>query len=157
MEMEVNSYHHQGVKRLAARFVPMAYSDDGLIEGFYDPECYDPEEGKFIVGLQFHPERMRRPESDDFDYPGCPLPYQEFVQAVKAYQKKKGSIGRNPRLEFSPLLESKWEEEELMGFKGRSFDLLRTLEEEELSKNWNSRKETEKFERGDLGTGNLRG
>ncbi|KNA21382.1 hypothetical protein SOVF_043590 [Spinacia oleracea] len=75
-EILVNSYHHQGVKRLAQRFVPMAFSPDGLIEGFYDPNTYDPEEGKFIMGLQFHPERMRPSDSNDFDYPGCPCVYQ---------------------------------------------------------------------------------
>ncbi|XP_048129382.1 putative glutamine amidotransferase GAT1_2.1 isoform X2 [Rhodamnia argentea] len=84
MEIMVNSYHHQGVKRLAQRFVPMAFAPDGLIEGFYDPDTYNPEEGKFIMGLQFHPERMRKPDSDEFDYPGCPSAYQ----AVIAYQKK---------------------------------------------------------------------
>ena len=76
MEIMVNSYHHQGVKRLAKRFVPMAFAPDGLVEGFYDPDAYNPEEGKFIMGLQFHPERMRHPDSDDFDYPGCPSAYQ---------------------------------------------------------------------------------
>ncbi|EPS59812.1 hypothetical protein M569_14990, partial [Genlisea aurea] len=91
MEIRVNSYHHQGVKRLAQRFVPMAFAPDGLIEGFYDPDVYNPEEGKFIMGLQFHPERMRKPESDEFDYPGCPSAYKEFVKAVVAYQKKLAS------------------------------------------------------------------
>lgn len=76
MEIEVNSYHHQGVKRLAERFVPMAFASDGLIEGFYDPDAYNPDEGKFIMGLQFHPERMRKGDSDEFDYPGCPKAYQ---------------------------------------------------------------------------------
>ncbi|XP_078444392.1 putative glutamine amidotransferase GAT1_2.1 [Wolffia australiana] len=88
MELMVNSYHHQGVKRLAERFVPMAMSRDGLIEAFYDPDAYNPEEGKFIMGLQFHPERMRHPVTDEFDYPGCPFAYQAFVKAVIAYQKK---------------------------------------------------------------------
>ncbi|XP_050372011.1 putative glutamine amidotransferase GAT1_2.1 [Argentina anserina] len=88
MEMRVNSYHHQGVKRLAQRFVPMAYAPDGLIEGFYDPDVYNPDEGKFIMGLQFHPERMRQLDSDDFEYPGCAYAYKEFVKAVGAFQKK---------------------------------------------------------------------
>ncbi|OIT20546.1 PREDICTED: uncharacterized protein LOC109220029 [Nicotiana attenuata] len=88
MEIFVNSYHHQGVKKLAQRFVPMAFSPDGLIEGFYDPDAYNPEEGKFIMGLQFHPERMRQQDTDEFDYPGCTFAYQEFVKAVVAYQKK---------------------------------------------------------------------
>jgi gamma-glutamyl-gamma-aminobutyrate hydrolase PuuD len=76
MEIMVNSYHHQGVRKLAQRFVPMAFAPDGLIEGFYDPDAYNPEEGKFIMGLQFHPERMRNEDSDDFDYPGCPSAYK---------------------------------------------------------------------------------
>ncbi|CAN4083179.1 unnamed protein product [Withania somnifera] len=91
MEISVNSYHHQGVKRLAQRFVPMAFAPDGLVEGFYDPDAYNPAEGKFIMGLQFHPERMRQEGSDEFDYPGCTFAYQEFVKAVVAYQKKLNS------------------------------------------------------------------
>lgn len=48
----VNSYHHQGIRRLARRFRPMAYAPDGLIEAYFDPGA------DFLVGLQFHPERM---------------------------------------------------------------------------------------------------
>ncbi|KAI3920739.1 hypothetical protein MKW98_005565 [Papaver atlanticum] len=87
MEIMVNSYHHQGVKRLAQQFVPMAFVADGLVEGFYDPDAYNPEEGKFIMGLQFHHERMRKPNSE-FNYPGCPAAYQEFIKAVVAYRNK---------------------------------------------------------------------
>jgi gamma-glutamyl-gamma-aminobutyrate hydrolase PuuD len=50
--LRVNSYHHQGVRKLASRFRPMATAEDGLIEGYYDPRA------PFLVGLQFHPERM---------------------------------------------------------------------------------------------------
>ncbi|XP_074297431.1 putative glutamine amidotransferase GAT1_2.1 [Silene latifolia] len=101
MEIMVNSYHHQEVKKLAPRFVPMAFASDGLIEGFYDPDTYNPEDGKFIVGLQFHPERMRHPDSDEFDYSGCPFAYKEFVKAVIAYQRKlssQASVTRAPKL-----------------------------------------------------------
>jgi gamma-glutamyl-gamma-aminobutyrate hydrolase PuuD len=87
--MMVNSYHHQGVRRLAQRFVPMAHAPDGLVEAFYDPDAYDPGQGRFVMGLQFHPERMRRGDgSDEFDYPGCSRAYQEFVRAVVAHQVK---------------------------------------------------------------------
>ncbi len=51
--LRVNSYHHQGIRDLAPRFQPMAFAKDGLIEGYYDPK------ENFLVGLQFHPERMR--------------------------------------------------------------------------------------------------
>nr|XP_048328545.1 putative glutamine amidotransferase GAT1_2.1 [Ziziphus jujuba var. spinosa] len=97
MDNWVNSYHHQGVKRLAERFVPMAFAPDGLIEGFYDPDAYNPEEGKFIMGLQFHPERMRKPDSEEFDYPGCPSAYQEFAKAVIGYQTKLNSAISVPK------------------------------------------------------------
>jgi len=50
--LSVNSYHHQGIRDLAPRFRPMAHTADGLIEGYYDPAQ------KFVVGLQFHPERL---------------------------------------------------------------------------------------------------
>ncbi|XP_048328024.2 putative glutamine amidotransferase GAT1_2.1 [Ziziphus jujuba] len=108
MEIWVNSYHHQGVKRLAERFVPMAFTPDGLVEGFYDPDAYNPEEGKFIMGLQFHPERMRKPDSEEFDYPGCPSAYQEFVKAVIAYQKKLNSSKSEPKaLKLEQKMEKK--------------------------------------------------
>lgn len=50
--LRVNSYHHQGIRDLAPRFQPMAYAKDGLIEAYCDPKK------DFVVGLQFHPERM---------------------------------------------------------------------------------------------------
>ncbi len=50
--LRVNSYHHQGIRDLAPRFLPMAFAKDGLIEGFHDPKEH------FVVGLQFHPERL---------------------------------------------------------------------------------------------------
>jgi gamma-glutamyl-gamma-aminobutyrate hydrolase PuuD len=50
--LRVNSYHHQGVRDLAPRFQAIAFAPDGLVEGFCDPRA------SFVVGLQFHPERM---------------------------------------------------------------------------------------------------
>nr|GFB90875.1 putative glutamine amidotransferase GAT1_2.1 [Tanacetum cinerariifolium] len=128
MEIQVNSYHHQGVKRLAQRFEPMAYAPDGLIEGFYDPDAYNPEEGKFIMGLQFHPERMRKANSDEFDYPGaellCKWWWQEFVKAVVAYQKKLNSTTKVPQsLKLDKELEQK------RNVIVRSFSLARNLYE----------------------------
>ncbi|CAN0873615.1 Putative glutamine amidotransferase GAT1_2.1 [Linum grandiflorum] len=108
MEILVNSYHHQGVRKLAQRFLPMAFAPDGLVEGFYDPDVYNPEEGKFIMGLQFHPERMRNDDSADFDYPGCAVAYKEFVKAVIGYQKKlinSAPVPKPPKLDKE--LESK--------------------------------------------------
>ena len=69
--IRVNSYHHQGIRRLADRFKPMAYAEDGLIEGYYDPKA------AFLVGLQFHPERMLR------EYPGNRRVWRAFGSAVR--------------------------------------------------------------------------
>lgn len=70
-EMQVNSYHHQGIKEIGKGLVPMAYAPDGLIEGVYNPSK------KFLVGLQFHPERML-PE-----HPGNKKVFDAFAKAVK--------------------------------------------------------------------------
>ena len=43
LEILVKSYPHQGLKRLAQHFVPKAFSPDGLVEGFYDPNAYHPQ------------------------------------------------------------------------------------------------------------------
>lgn len=70
--LNVNSYHHQGVLKLAPRFQPMAHADDGLIEAFYDPEA------AFVVGLQFHPERMLK------EYAGNLKVWKAFTAAMQA-------------------------------------------------------------------------
>ena len=50
-EIRVNSYHHQGIRKLAPIFRVAALAPDGLIEGF---------EGKdhswWVTGVQWHPE-----------------------------------------------------------------------------------------------------
>jgi gamma-glutamyl-gamma-aminobutyrate hydrolase PuuD len=70
-EINVNTYHHQGIKVLGERLLPMAYSDDGLIEGIYNPTK------KFLVGLQFHPERMYA------EHAGNKRVFDAFIDAVK--------------------------------------------------------------------------
>lgn len=100
-ELSVNSYHHQGIDELAPRFAPMAHSPDGLIEAFYDPNHFDPARGNFVVGLQFHPERMQDNEKsmagdrDCFEYPGCPRPYESFLRAASAYRVMTNTRNNN--------------------------------------------------------------
>lgn len=69
-ELMVNSYHHQGIQTLASDLVPMAKSDDGLIEAVVAPQK------KFVVGLQFHPERMLA------EYDGCSKVFELFVKSL---------------------------------------------------------------------------
>ena len=48
----VNSFHHQGIKKLAPGLIPMAGSPDGLIEAFYRPGS------SYLWAVQWHPEMM---------------------------------------------------------------------------------------------------
>jgi gamma-glutamyl-gamma-aminobutyrate hydrolase PuuD len=48
----------------------MAHAEDGLIEAYYDPKA------PFVVGLQFHPERMLQ------EYAGNWRVWQAFGSAV---------------------------------------------------------------------------
>ena len=50
-EIRVNSYHHQGIRKLAPNFRVGALAPDGLIEAF---EGKDP--GWWVTGVQWHPE-----------------------------------------------------------------------------------------------------
>ena len=53
----VDSSHHQAVKELAPGFIISAVSpEDGLIEGI------EAEGDAWVMGLQFHPEKLRREE-----------------------------------------------------------------------------------------------
>ena len=77
--LRVTSYHHQGVRDLASRFKPMAFAKDGLVEGFYDPEK------EFVVGLQFHPERMPEEPAGNWHI------WQAFGAAIHRAGKRKKS------------------------------------------------------------------
>lgn len=51
-EINVNSFHHQAVKRLAEGFKITAISEDGIIEAI------ESVNHSFLVGIQWHPEIM---------------------------------------------------------------------------------------------------
>jgi putative glutamine amidotransferase len=52
--VEVNSRHHQAVKRIANGFVVSATAPDGVIEAIEDPAL------PFCIGVQWHPENFFR-------------------------------------------------------------------------------------------------
>jgi putative glutamine amidotransferase len=53
----VNSLHHQALDAVGRALQPVAYSDDGLVEGVEVEGC------SFALGVQWHPELLRhRPE-----------------------------------------------------------------------------------------------
>ncbi len=51
-ELAVNSFHHQAVKQPAPGFTPVAWAEDGVIEGIEDAAR------QFVIGVQWHPEGM---------------------------------------------------------------------------------------------------
>jgi putative glutamine amidotransferase len=51
-QVQVNSMHHQGIKRLAPGLAATAVAPDGLIEGVEAPDR------PFVVGVQWHPEEL---------------------------------------------------------------------------------------------------
>lgn len=55
-ETEVNSFHHQAIKKLADGLVATAYAPDGILEGIEDPTK------KFFLGVQWHPEWLTAQE-----------------------------------------------------------------------------------------------
>ncbi len=57
-KLGVNSYHNQAVKKLAPCLVPMAVSEDGLVEA-----CYMPGK-KYVLAVQWHPEFMSREDEE---------------------------------------------------------------------------------------------
>jgi len=49
-ELDVHSYHHQGIDRLGEGLIESARSDDGLVQAF------ESDGDGYIVGVQWHPE-----------------------------------------------------------------------------------------------------
>jgi putative glutamine amidotransferase len=50
-DVEVNSYHHQSIENVGRNLRAVAYAPDGVVEAVEDTS------GRFIVGVQWHPER----------------------------------------------------------------------------------------------------
>lgn len=69
-EIEVNSRHHQAVRRLAPKLVPLAAAPDGLLEAFALPR----DEGWWLAAVQWHPENL-------LAVPAQREMWEEFVRA----------------------------------------------------------------------------
>ncbi|MFH2012048.1 MAG: gamma-glutamyl-gamma-aminobutyrate hydrolase family protein [Pseudomonadota bacterium] len=54
--IDVNSTHHQSVKKIGKGFIINAKSPDGIVEGI------ESENHRFILGVQWHPESLYRKE-----------------------------------------------------------------------------------------------
>lgn len=74
--LEVNTTHHQAVKRLGAGLVINATAEDGLIEGI------ESSSHSFVLATQWHPEVLA-PQS-----PHQRKIFSVFVEACRAYRRR---------------------------------------------------------------------
>ncbi|NJF24775.1 gamma-glutamyl-gamma-aminobutyrate hydrolase family protein [Thermococcus sp. Bubb.Bath] len=70
--LQVNSFHHQGIKRVGEGFKPVAFSIDGI------PEAIEMDEG-FYIGVQWRPEYL-----DEMN--GL---YKAFIEAARESQRRR--------------------------------------------------------------------
>ena len=82
-ELEVNSSHHQAVKRTAEGMRVTAHAADGVIEGIEDARL------PFYLGVQWHPEDM--PE-----HPAAIALFAALVAAARAYAEEWGAALHEP-------------------------------------------------------------
>jgi putative glutamine amidotransferase len=69
-EFEVNTSHHQAIRKIGDRLKTFAFSSDGIIEAFYN------EGHNFLMGIQWHPERISNILSE--------LIFKSFIGACSA-------------------------------------------------------------------------
>lgn len=69
--LSVNSYHHQGIKKLSEQLLAVAKAEDGLIEAVMMPQK------KFVLAVQWHPEFSY--STDDYNF----KLFEEFVKACE--------------------------------------------------------------------------
>jgi putative glutamine amidotransferase len=77
-ETTLNSHHHQAVKS-PGTLRPTAWADDGVIEAVELPERAG---GRFLIGLEWHPERMKDPAQRGF--------FRGLVEAAARYREGSG-------------------------------------------------------------------
>ena len=75
-ELNVNSSHHQAIKRVGEGLRITAQAPDGIVEGLEDPRH------PFYVGVQWHPEDMNGEAS-------AKAIFGAFVEAARAHAGKK--------------------------------------------------------------------
>ena len=74
--VEVNSRHHQAVKVIGDGFTVAAQSKDGIIEAIED------RSKRFVLGVQYHPERMfKEPSSKELKEHAARL-FEAFIAAA---------------------------------------------------------------------------
>ena len=77
-ELHINSFHHQGIDRLAPGLTPTVWSEDGLVEGV------EARDYPWVYGVQWHPERGEAEAPGDPRDPDRRLLWA-LVQAAREY------------------------------------------------------------------------
>ena len=76
-EMGVNSYHHQGIRRLGKGLEVAATAPDGMVEAVYLPEH------RFALAVQWHPEFSRLSDENSRKI------FEAFVKSVAGLDKSR--------------------------------------------------------------------
>ena len=78
---QVNSLHHQAIRRLGRRLKVTAHSEDGLVEALELAESYP-----FFLAVQWHPEEMFSEHSEQLKL------FQQFVAHCRERAEKKAGV-----------------------------------------------------------------
>lgn len=78
-KLQTNSSHHQAVKDPARGFIISASSSDSVVEAI------ESTEHSFVLGLQWHPERMYS------KFPEMLKPFKAFVSAASLFRRGKNA------------------------------------------------------------------
>ncbi len=76
-QIEVNTLHHQAVKKVPEGFIISATAKDGVIEGM------ESAEHDFVVGVQWHPERLLDRYEEWVGF------FRAFVERAEEYAMKR--------------------------------------------------------------------
>ena len=76
-EVMVNSYHHQFIKDCAPIFEVVATSPDDIIEGI------ESKEDNFVVGVQWHPEKMFKQNPEQLEL------FKSFIGYAKKFKRNE--------------------------------------------------------------------
>lgn len=85
-ELDINSFHHQGIDRLADELTPTVWAEDDLIEGA------EMKDRSWVLGVQWHPERGEAEIPGDRRHPDKRL-FWAFVQAARAFREERLAVG----------------------------------------------------------------